>query len=78
MFSPEKVRELVEKICPILAEQGPQVQGAVLADLLALWLFRHRVSGDKAATAAFREGLLEGHAERVRELMAQSGHAPQG
>jgi hemolysin-activating ACP:hemolysin acyltransferase len=34
-------QNLSERVHPILAGQSPQVQGAVLADLLATWLAGH-------------------------------------
>ena len=36
-----EIYELIERIRPILAGHPPEVQGAVLADLNALWLCGH-------------------------------------
>jgi hypothetical protein len=44
------------------------VQGAVLADLLAIWLAGHHVAGDEDATRKMRAELLSMHCTMVREL----------
>jgi hypothetical protein len=38
----DESQELVERIAPILSGHGPDVQGAALADLVAMWLAGHR------------------------------------
>jgi hypothetical protein len=38
----DESQEMVERIAPILAGHGPDVQGAALADLVAMWLAGHR------------------------------------
>lgn len=38
---PARVTDLVERMRPILAGNHPAVQGAVLADLVAIWLAGH-------------------------------------
>ena len=56
--TPEAVILLVERIRPILENQvfpllkghPPEMQGCVLADLLAIWLAGHHVAGDEDAT----------------------------
>lgn len=53
--------EIVERIRPLLAGHHPAIQGAALADLLAIWLAGH--------PAAFREDLLTMHITKVRELI---------
>ena len=58
---PTLVREIVERIRPILAGHHPAVQGAVVADLLAIWLAGHQ--------ADLREALLENHIDKVRKLV---------
>lgn len=59
----------VEKIRRVLARRHPAVVGAVLADLLAIWLASHVVPGDEPATEDQRERLLQAHLERVRQLI---------
>jgi hypothetical protein len=44
------------------------MQGAVLAELLALWLAGHQLVGDEEETAALRERLLLWHMDAVRQL----------
>jgi hypothetical protein len=65
---PHEVVELVERIKPLLAVQEPEVQGAVLADLLAIWLAGHHIAGDEDATRKMRAELLAEHCTAVRLL----------
>jgi hypothetical protein len=51
-------------IQPLLAGHPPEIQGAVLADLLSLWIAGHH--------PALREEALEQHIKAVRELVAPS------
>jgi hypothetical protein len=60
---------IVERIKPILAGRSPELQGEVLADLLAIWLAGHIAPGDPAATCEMREHLLAMHVDEVRELI---------
>lgn len=48
-------------IAPLLAGRGPGVQGAALADLLAMWIAGHNPDA--------REELLKNHVEAVRTLV---------
>jgi len=64
------VGPLVEKIRPILAEQDPGIQGAVLCDLLAMWLAGFVVPGDVEATKKLRDELLAAHVAEVPGLIA--------
>jgi hypothetical protein len=59
--------QIVERIKPILAGQPPTVQGAVLADLLSLWLAGHFLMGN-----AVIESVLETHIQAVRQLLPVS------
>jgi len=61
------IRQLVEAISPLLAGFEPEVQSAVLADLLAMWLAGHL--GERQAVAELREQLLAGHIKLVRDLI---------
>lgn len=63
------VVEMVHRIKPLLAGQPPAVQGAVLAELLAIWLGGHRVPGRPSAQAALRENLLDEHIATVRKQL---------
>jgi hypothetical protein len=65
------------KIMPVLEGQGPDVQGAVLADLLSLWLAGQIVLDDKGEidrvqTLKMREEMLTLHIEHVRLMMPSS------
>jgi hypothetical protein len=66
----EMVTLVTERIKPLLAGHEPEVQGAVLADLLGLWLAGQQVEGDVEATRTLRARLLELHCEAVRNLCA--------
>jgi hypothetical protein len=63
-----EVIALVDKIRPVLAGRAPEVQGAVLADLLAMWLAGHHTAGDEDATRRLRADLLAHHCAAVRAL----------
>lgn len=56
-----EVTHLVEQIKPILAGKHPGIQGAVLADCLAIWLAGH--------PKELRDDLLKMHLEKVAELV---------
>jgi hypothetical protein len=60
------VSRLIDQIKPLLAGHDPAVQGAVLADLLAIWLSGHH-------PATVREHLLSMHILAVLDLVAESG-----
>jgi hypothetical protein len=68
MMDLNDVTRLVETIRPLLAGKGAPIQGAVLADLLAIWLAGH-IMTDDAATAELREELLANHIAMVRRLI---------
>jgi len=66
------VREVVvtaESIKPLLAGKPPPVQGAVLAELTALWITHHFVQGDEDEQRELWEYLFQMHMNKVRELM---------
>lgn len=69
MTSPDaaahEVVALVDQIRPILHGRGEMIQGAVLADLLAMWLAGH-VGPD---AEALRAELLAMHIDAVRKLI---------
>lgn len=68
MSDARKVVALVNRIRPVLAGQPPQLVGAALADLLAVWLVSHSVEGDENATRDVRAELLANHCGQVRRL----------
>jgi hypothetical protein len=63
-----RASELVDAIKPILAGEKPCIQGAVLADLVAMWLAGH-VANDPKESLAIRETMLEAHTNAVRGLI---------
>jgi hypothetical protein len=64
-----EVADLVEAIRSILAGYPAPIQGAVLADCLAIWLAGHHVPGEKEATRKLRADLLAMHCSTVRQLV---------
>jgi len=64
-----EVFALTSAIRPLFEGKPAQVQGAVLADLLATWLAGHVMLGDQKATEAMREQVLEMHLVSVRALI---------
>jgi hypothetical protein len=65
----DEAMTLVKKIRPLLAGKDPSVQGAVLADLLAMYLAGHVIRGDPEGTKSFREQALEVHIVGVKALI---------
>ncbi len=64
----QQVVALVDEIKPILAGKNAQVQGAVLADLLSIWLAGH-VGGSDKDTRKLQDELMTLHIETVRALV---------
>jgi hypothetical protein len=64
----DEVKALIDRIRPILRGQDRQVQGAVLADLLARWLAGHYVPDDRFQTILMRGRILHQHMKIVRDL----------
>ena len=60
-----------KQIQPLLRGLGSDVQGAVLADLLSLWLAGH-MSDNPEATEILRNVVLNEHIECVRDLIPAS------
>ena len=69
----EEVWEIMEKVGPVLKGRSPGIQGAVLARLLAMWLWGHWVGRSREETRALRERMLREHLERVWELVGGGG-----
>jgi hypothetical protein len=64
----DKVKILTDRISPILHGHNPEIQGAVLAELLATWLAGHVVPGDRMQTILLRGRLFHEHMKIVRDL----------
>jgi len=75
MSDPQDVEAIVASIRPLLNGQPMEVQGAVLADLLATFLAGHVVIGDPEETRALRAGLLDLHIRLVRDLIELNAQA---
>jgi hypothetical protein len=67
-----RVQELLTEIRRLLADNPPQVQGAVLADLLATWLAGHTVLDSATMTDQWREEVLRFHLDTVRKLVPEN------
>jgi len=65
----ERADALALRIAPILAGSDAELQGAVLADLTAIWIAGHRTPGDRAEGDCMRAELLQMHTQHVRELV---------
>jgi hypothetical protein len=63
------IADTIEKVRPLLAGKGPAVQGAVLADLLAMWLAGHWIPGEVEETKEAREASLAHFVETVWQLV---------
>lgn len=70
-----EVNRLVDRVAPLLAGQPSEIQGAALADMLAIWLAGHIVYGDKRGTDRLRERLLREHLRAVRALVPVNAKA---
>ena len=57
----KQVEELVDAIRPHLQDKGPEVQGAALADLLAIYIAGHH--------PAIRDDVLDAFITAVRKLV---------
>lgn len=66
-FSNEAL-QLAGQIKPILGGHRPEIQGAVLAELLSIFLAGHFVPGDEAETLKLRAKVLSLHYRLVLEL----------
>jgi hypothetical protein len=62
--------EMFDAITEVLRGHHPYVQGAVLADLLAMFIAGHSLVGDAKGTDQMRENLLAEHIKAVRLLIA--------
>lgn len=69
MGEAQEVEALVQRMRPLLAGRASQVQGAALADLLAIFVAGHIIKGDPGKTQAMRERLLTLHIDVVRQLV---------
>jgi hypothetical protein len=70
MSRPEHIAAIVDRIRSLLASKPAEVQGGVLAELLAIWLAGHHVEGDEDATRKMRAELLAMYCTTVRQLTA--------
>lgn len=61
---PAEVLRIAERIKPLLAGREPEIQGAVLAELLSLWLAGHYQGGEQLI-----DTLLTHHIDHVRQLI---------
>jgi hemerythrin len=63
------VDELVDAARELFAGKAPEVQGAALADLTAMWLAGHVIRGDDKATKRLHEEMLKQHLKAMRALI---------
>lgn len=71
--------EIINRILPLLHGQDPQVVGAVLADLTAMWVAGHVSPGNPEETKQVREAMLTRHIVGVMSLIdVGPGRGPGG
>jgi hypothetical protein len=63
----QEVRDICQGIMPLLAGREPEIIGAVLGDLVSLWLVGHRGPTDEIE--ACREEVLQAFVALVRGLV---------
>ena len=70
-YDANAVYNLVQAVMPLFKGKPQQVQGAALADLLAMWLAGHldREDPEGERTERIREMMLEAHLVAVRALI---------
>jgi len=68
-IDPKEAAEILNACSKAFDGHSSELQGAVLADLLSMWLAAHRVVNDPEATYRLREGLLDQHIKAVVELL---------
>jgi hypothetical protein len=68
----KQAQAIKRQIRPHLAGLPSEVQGAILADLLSLWLAGHIVPGNRRETDSLRSVLLRQHVKAVREMIPSS------
>jgi hypothetical protein len=64
-----EVYKLVQACAPLFHGKPPQIQGAALADLTAMWIAGHVAIGDPETTKARREAALAFHVKTVESLI---------
>ena len=65
----DETLELVRAVSPSFADKDRVVQGAALADLLAMWLAGHVIRGDEKASKRLRKQMLRLHILAVKSLI---------
>jgi hypothetical protein len=65
----DEVVRLTEEIKPMLAGHKPEVQSAVLAELLATWVLGFQVPGNPKAGIEMQDKFLAGHLNLMMELI---------
>lgn len=69
---------LSELIGSLFIGRSSAVHGAVLTDLVAVWLARHVMPSNPPATAKLRNDLLNAHIQAVRRLVPVNAEAMRG
>jgi hypothetical protein len=69
MIDRDEAAKMLDGCSAALREGGSELQGAVLADLLSMWLAGHIIWNDPAGTQKMREELLRLHVKAVLNLI---------
>jgi hypothetical protein len=65
----QTIQKLFDHVRPQFGGYKPQVVGAALADLTALWLAGHYVADDPEATRGLRGDLLRLHITMIKQMI---------
>ena len=68
MTDADEVVALARAVQPLLMGKPAEIQGAALANLMAIWLAKHGMRGDAKAIKHWRDKVLKVHLETVRKL----------
>lgn len=76
--SEDLIKELWPAIKGAMGGRRPEVQGAVLADLMAMWIAGYVVRGDLVKTIELREAMLTLQIDTIRVLIEHYDLLAQG
>lgn len=64
-----QIIQIADQMQPLMRQLPANVQGGVLASLLARWLADHEIVGDRAATVRIQKRLMHQHFKLIRDLL---------
>lgn len=60
---------IADQMRPLMSQLPSNIQGGVLASLLASWLAGHELVGDRKGTLAVQKTLMNQHFQLIRDLL---------